>query len=110
MQISYLDGPRLRRSLVAACEYAQRQRGELNRINVFPVPDGDTGTNLALTVQAIAEGLRHSRAREVSVVATEAAEAAVLGARGNVGMMLSHFLLGLAEQLEGLDRIGTEEF
>jgi DegV family protein with EDD domain len=96
--------------MLAACDYAQRQRGELNRINVFPVPDGDTGTNLALTVQAIAEGLRHSRAREVSVVATEAAEAAVLGARGNVGMMLSHFLLGLAEQLEGLDRIGTEEF
>ncbi len=39
MQISYLDGPRLRRSLIAACEYAETQRRELNRINFFPVPE-----------------------------------------------------------------------
>lgn len=96
--------------MLAACDYAQRQRSELNRINVFPVPDGDTGTNLALTVQAIADRMRLSRAREVSVVAGEAAEAAVLGARGNCGMMLSHFLLGMAERLEGYDRISTQEF
>ncbi len=43
MQIGYIDGPRLRRALVAACQWAQQQRSELNRINVFPVPDGDTG-------------------------------------------------------------------
>ena len=55
MQIGYLDGPRLRRSLIAACDYAQEQRAELNRINVFPVPDGDTGTNLAMTVRAVAD-------------------------------------------------------
>jgi DegV family protein with EDD domain len=94
---------------MAACDYAQRQRGELNRINVFPVPDGDTGTNLALTVQAIADKLRFSTDRSVSVVADEAAQAAVLGARGNCGMMLSHFLLGMAEHLEGRDRILTSE-
>src|SRR5210317_575085 len=103
MQISYLDGPRLRRSLVAACEYAHEQRGELNRINVFPVPDGDTGTNLALTVRAIADHLRRNRDRAVSDVAREAAEAAVLGARGNCGMILSHFLLGFSRELE--DRV-----
>ncbi|MGD8320935.1 MAG: DegV family protein [Gemmatimonadota bacterium] len=110
MQISYLDGPRLRRSLVAACDYAQVQRGELNRINVFPVPDGDTGTNLALTVRAIADHLRPNDAREVGVVAQEAAQAAVLGARGNCGMMLSHFLLGFSERMANRARISTEEF
>ena len=57
-QIAYVDGPRLRRSLIAACQYAEHQRAELNRINVFPVPDGDTGTNLALTVRAIGDHLR----------------------------------------------------
>ena len=56
-RIAYLDGPRLRRTLVAACDHAQRQRGELNRINVFPVPDGDTGTNLALTVVTLTTSL-----------------------------------------------------
>lgn len=110
MRISYIDGPRLRRSLLAACEYAQLQRSELNRINVFPVPDRDAGTNLALTVQAIADRLRKSDARDFDIVAEEVAQAAVLGARGNVGVMLSHFLLGFAEKAGGQARITAEEF
>ncbi len=110
MRIGYIDGPRLRRSLVAACEYAQRQRSELNRINVFPIPDGDTGTNLALTVRAIADHLRGNDAPDIAAVAREAAQAAVLGARGNCGMMLSHFLLGFAEQVRDRVRITTKEF
>lgn len=115
-RIAYLDGPRLHRSLVAACDYTQRMRGELNRINVFPVPDGDTGTNLALTVQAIADHLRDLKrrgtvdGRSVGVVAHEAAQAAVMGARGNSGMMLSHFLLGFARSVGESVRIGTTEF
>lgn len=110
MRIAYLDGPRLRRSLLAACEYIQLQRRELNRINVFPVPDGDTGTNLALTTQAIAEHLRTNADREVSAVANEAAQAAILGARGNAGMMLSHFLLGFADRIQGKVRLSAHEF
>lgn len=110
MHIAYLDGPRLRRSLLAGCEYIQQQRRELNRINVFPVPDGDTGTNLSLTVQAIADHLRRNRDRDIHAVAHEAAQAAVLGARGNAGMMLSHFLLGFAADTRGKARIYTEEF
>ena len=110
MRIAYLDGPRLRRSLLAACEYIQEQRRELNRINVFPVPDGDTGTNLSLTVQAIADHLRKNKDRGFHAVAHEAAQAAVLGARGNAGMMLSHFLLGFAAQTQGMERICPKEF
>ena len=110
MQIAYIDGRRLRRALTAACQWARQQRSELNRINVFPVPDGDTGTNLALTVQAITDHLEKNRDRSVGNVAAEAARAAVLGARGNCGMMLSHFLLGFARRLEGQDRIDAREF
>ena len=110
MQIHYLDGPRLRRALLAACEHARRQRAELNRINVFPVPDGDTGTNLALTVQAVADHLRKASDPEAHRIADVAAEGAVLGARGNCGMMLSHFLLGFADAIDTRARIGTVEF
>jgi DegV family protein with EDD domain len=110
MRIAYVDGPRFRRSLLAACDYAQRRRVELNRINVFPVPDGDTGTNLALTVQAIADHLGRNRDRAVSDVAREAAEAAILGARGNAGMMLSHFLLGFSNWVAERRRLTCEEF
>ena len=110
MKIGYIDGPRLRRALTAGCEWAKHQRGELNRINVFPVPDGDTGTNLYLTVQAIMDHLENSTERSVGGVAQAAAQAAVLGARGNCGMMLSHFLLGFAGSLEGQSRIGASDF
>jgi DAK2 domain fusion protein YloV len=110
MHIAYVDGPRFRRSLLAACEYAQRGRQELNRINVFPVPDGDTGTNLALTVRTISERLRDSTEASVGGVAREAARASILGARGNVGMMLSHFLLGFAERVGEQERLSVGEF
>ncbi|MDH5590611.1 MAG: DegV family EDD domain-containing protein [Gemmatimonadota bacterium] len=110
MKISYLDGTRFRRSLLAACEYAQKQQGELNRINVFPVPDGDTGTNLAMTVRAIADHLRGNSDRSLSAVAREAAQAAVMGARGNCGMMLSHFLLGFADDVRDSRRVDPKRF
>jgi uncharacterized protein len=109
MKIAYVDGPRLRRGLLAACEHVQLSRAELNRINVFPVPDGDTGTNLALTASSVAERLRAIREPTVGGVAREAAEAGILGARGNCGMMFSHFLLGFAEALEARSRIRARE-
>ncbi|MFQ5549843.1 MAG: hypothetical protein ACE5FJ_01240, partial [Gemmatimonadales bacterium] len=56
--IAYLNGPRLRRSLIAAAGWVDACREELNRINVFPVPDGDTGTNFAMTLNAVAESGR----------------------------------------------------
>lgn len=110
MKIRYLDGGRLRRSLVAGCDFVQRQRAELNRINVFPVPDGDTGTNLALTASAISDRLRNSRETKVCIVAEQAADAAILGARGNCGMILSHFLLGFSDNLRTKTAVTPSEF
>ena len=110
MTIRYLDGGRLRRSLVAGCDFVQTQRSELNRINVFPVPDGDTGTNLALTASAIAERLRRSREDRIDAVAAQAADAAILGARGNCGMILSHFLLGFSERIHHKSRVDVVQF
>lgn len=110
MRIDYLDGPRLRRALVAGCEYVQRRRTELNRINVYPVPDGDTGTNLALTASAIADHLKKNRSDSVGAVAAEAADAGILGARGNCGMILSHFLLGFSNAIGDRKRIDAVEF
>lgn len=110
MQIAYVDGPRLRRALLAGCAHAQGVRAELNRINVYPVPDGDTGTNLALTVRSLADGLRADGSSRVDVIASQAAESAILGARGNCGMILSHFLLGFAEAVRERSRLSAPEF
>jgi len=95
--IGYLDGRRLRRSLLAAAAWVVAGRDELNRINVYPVPDGDTGTNFSHTVRSIADALHRLGDAPLPEVTRTAAEASVRGARGNSGMMLSHFLLGFSE-------------
>ncbi|MEO7137626.1 MAG: DegV family protein [Gemmatimonadales bacterium] len=97
--ITYVDGPRLARSLYAAADWVAAGREEINRINVFPVPDGDTGTNFSLTLRAVADALRALGDAPLSETARTMARAAVLGARGNSGMMLAHFLLGFTEAL-----------
>jgi DegV family protein with EDD domain len=97
--IAYVDGPRLARSLFAAADWVAAGREEINRINVFPVPDGDTGTNFSLTLRAVADALRVLGDAPLPETARTAARAAVLGARGNSGMMLAHFLMGFAEAL-----------
>jgi hypothetical protein len=98
--IGYADGPRFRRSLLAAADWVAAGRDELNRLNVFPVPDGDTGTNMCLTLRAVAQALRELAPDTPLPQVTDAmAQASVRGARGNSGMMLSQFLLGFQEGL-----------
>jgi fatty acid kinase/fatty acid kinase fatty acid binding subunit len=107
--IAYVDGPRLARSLFAAADWVAAGRDEINRINVFPVPDGDTGTNFSLTLRAVADALRALGDASLPVTARTMARAAVLGARGNSGMMLAHFLLGFAESLGDRPSATTRE-
>jgi DAK2 domain fusion protein YloV len=97
--IAYVDGPRLARSIFAAADWVTAGRDEINRINVFPVPDGDTGTNFSLTLRAVADALRALGDASLPETGRTMARAAVLGARGNSGMMLAHFLLGFSESL-----------
>jgi DegV family protein with EDD domain len=97
--IAYVDGPRLARSLFAAADWVAAGRDEINRINVFPVPDGDTGTNFSLTLRAVADALRALGDAPLPDTVRTMSRAAVLGARGNSGMMLAHFLLGFTEAL-----------
>lgn len=109
VKISYCDGPRLRRALLAAADYLSAHRAELDRINLFPVADGDTGTNLSLTMRSVADAVRPMETGSVGEVARAAAEASVLGARGNSGMLVAHFLLGFSRSLGRRLRAGTRE-
>ncbi|MBK8004361.1 MAG: DAK2 domain-containing protein [Gemmatimonadetes bacterium] len=107
--IRYVDGPRFARSLLAASDWVAAGREEINRINVFPVPDGDTGTNFSLTLRSVADALRALGDAPLGVTAKTAARGAVLGARGNSGMMLAHFLLGVSDSLDGLPQATAQE-
>lgn len=83
--------------MFAASDWVAAGREEINRINVFPVPDGDTGTNLSLTLRGVADALQALGDASLPDTARAMSRAAVLGARGNSGMMLANFLLGVAE-------------
>jgi DegV family protein with EDD domain len=108
--IRYLDGRRLRRLLLAGCDRAIAARDELNRINMFPVPDGDTGTNLALTLGHVAGELGPGGPAGAGELLALAAGAALDGARGNSGAILAQYLLGLATALRGVDRAQAEHW
>ncbi|HLZ08571.1 MAG TPA: DAK2 domain-containing protein, partial [Chloroflexota bacterium] len=84
-----------------AVQLLRRRCETLNNLNVFPVPDGDTGTNMLLTMQAGLLAAADSKSRHVGPVASSVARGALLGARGNSGVILSQYLLGFAR---GLDR------
>ncbi len=91
--------------LVRAAETAlERNRARLDDLNVFPVPDGDTGTNMLLTVRAVTETLQQTVAKsDRSGLAEEVAHAALLGARGNSGVILSQVVRGASEALAGAE-------
>src|SRR3954471_2550893 len=95
---------RFRRVVAAACDELERRRQEVNDLNVFPVPDGDTGDNMAMTMHAVldeldslGDGSLEEIGREKIVEAV--ARAALLGARGNSGVILSQIVRGAAEEL-----------
>ena len=90
----------LRRALIAGIQRVIADRDELNRINVFPVADGDTGTNLAFTLGAVLQGMRRPRFTDTGEVLRCAAAEANDGARGNSGVILAHFFSGVADALK----------
>jgi len=110
MQIRYLDGIRLKRALIAGSRRVLRFRDQLNKINVFPVADSDTGTNMAGTLRAMIDGIGGSSEQDVSVVSRMAADSALMGARGNSGTILSQFFYGIAEGIGNRARINTRAF
>jgi uncharacterized protein len=108
--IGYLDGRRLSRAVIAGARFVADRAEPLNKINVFPVPDGDTGTNIASTLQKTAAGIARVRQRHVRQMSRTLADEAVGGARGNSGAILAQFFCGFAEGLPDRPRISTRDF
>jgi DAK2 domain fusion protein YloV len=99
-------GADLRAALQSAAAWLSASAERVNALNVFPVPDGDTGTNMSMTLQAAVEGLaRLGDDTPVSEVARAAYDAAMLGARGNSGVILSQLLSGFATELADADEL-----
>src|SRR5437867_12432365 len=94
------SGADLRAALESAANWLSANAERINALNVFPVPDGDTGTNMSMTLQAAVDSLqRLGPGVPVNQVARTAYEAAMLGGRGNSGVILSQLLSGFSQAL-----------
>ena len=104
-----VDGPLFKRALLGSLSWLAANHEEVNRLNVFPVPDGDTGTNMLLTLQSAVEDVRESNAAEVSKIAKLASHGSLMGARGNSGVILSQIFRGFARAVEGKTSLTPSE-
>lgn len=104
-----VDGRLLKQALLGSLAWLSAHQEEVNRLNVFPVPDGDTGTNMLLTLESAVEDVKESTATEVSKIAALAAHGSLMGARGNSGVILSQIFRGFARHVQGKREIVPAE-
>ena len=109
-KITYLDGMRLHRALVAGINNVISNQEYLNKINVFPVPDGDTGTNMVFTLTSILDSTQNKIYPRVDDMLAHIADAALDGARGNSGVILAQFFQGLSDGSAGIDKMTPKNF
>ena len=98
-----VGGADLRRMIISAAAAIENNKQALNELNVFPVPDGDTGTNMSMTINAAASDLRKADDPDLGNAAKIAASAMLRGARGNSGVILSLLFRGISKKLKGCD-------
>ena len=100
----------LRDMIVSAANHLENKKQPVNDLNVFPVPDGDTGTNMSLTLGAARKAVLELDTEEVGAVANAAANALIRGARGNSGVILSLLFRGLAKGLKGMATANAKDY
>lgn len=105
-----LDGQSLRTFLEAGLAWLRTNQATVNALNVFPVPDGDTGTNMVLTMQAAYDEVANSSERNCGKMAHAIAHGALMGARGNSGVILSQLWRGFARALDNLDNLDAKSW
>jgi len=110
IQIKYLNGIRFKRFIINSAQRINQMEQYLNDINVFPVADGDTGTNMAATMSSVVKGVKECKESSFTKISSVIADSALTGARGNSGAILAQFFQGLAEATKGKVRLSTEAF
>ena len=110
MQVTTCDGKLFADFLIAGTYFLRKYRTVVNDLNVFPVPDGDTGTNMFFTVRSAMVEARKVRSTSLKEVAASAAQGSLMGARGNSGVIISQMFRGFAHAVRHRDGINTLEF
>lgn len=106
----YIDAASFKDMVLCAEAALKENETLINELNVFPVPDGDTGTNMALTLQSAGDELRKKDYKSIEEVSAGVANAVLRGARGNSGVITSLLFRGISKRLKGLETAGAQEF
>lgn len=104
-----LDGQGLKQLIAASLTWLRTNQQTVNALNVFPVPDGDTGTNMVLTLQAAYSEIANSGENNVGKIAHAIAQGALMGARGNSGVILSQLFRGFARSLDNFETVDSKQ-
>ncbi|MGJ3237541.1 MAG: DAK2 domain-containing protein [Anaerolineae bacterium] len=107
---SVVDGRLLKWMLAAGVSWLEHHKAKINNMNVFPVPDGDTGTNMVLTIRKAYQQIAHTEEHHIGAIAEQIARGALTGARGNSGTILSMLLRGFSQSLKGKKEMDAETF
>ena len=96
-----INGQELKEMFATATNWLEKNASDIDALNVFPVPDGDTGTNMLLTMRSSVEEAYQTNDSSAATIAQAMAQGALMGARGNSGVILSQIWRGLAQGLQG---------
>lgn len=105
-----ISGVMLKEMFLTGAALLEKNRAYIDSLNVFPVPDGDTGTNMSMTMQSAVKEIQNCKGTNVSDIAAAASLGALKGARGNSGVILSQILRGFARALSGKEEMAPENF
>lgn len=107
---SYIEASMLKRMFKSGAANLQNNKDYIDKLNVFPVPDGDTGTNLSLTMSYAIRDLDKVGDMSVTSVSKAISKGSLMGARGNSGVILSQIFRGFSQAVDGKEKLGTEDF
>lgn len=108
MVIKHIDNVTFKKMLVGAAINLENNKAIVDSLNVFPVPDGDTGTNMNLTVQSAIKEIDNIKEVTIEKIAEAVAKGSLMGARGNSGVILSQLFRGLSIGLKNVNNIDTK--
>ncbi len=110
MIIEYIDGQLLKRMIIEGAQSLENNKQVVNALNVFPVPDGDTGTNMSLTMQSAVKEVKSKTTESLEEIANSLANGSLMGARGNSGVILSQLFRGFAKGAKDKEKLNVQDF
>lgn len=108
--IESINGKLLKEMFISGANHLQNNKDLIDKLNVFPVPDGDTGTNMSLTIASAIKELKTIKSDSITDLGKALSKGSLMGARGNSGVILSQIIRGISKSIEGKNDLSVDDF